>query len=216
MMRAEDIALAADLGADAVGFNFVGGPRQLTWESAQQLLAQRVPLVGRIGLFKEIPHWDDSEDPDTVVSVLGSLTETQLYPAEKRPHEPSKFLVGYSFWLVFHVTGRGFSGEIHDRLGGYTKKPSAILLDTAAKGQLGGTGKTFDWNWIAEAREAGELKGLPPMILAGGLHPGNVAEAIRITRPYAVDVSSGVEVEGKPGIKDVAKVRDFIAAVRGA
>jgi phosphoribosylanthranilate isomerase len=90
------------------------------------------------------------------------------------------------------------------------------VLDTSAPGLLGGTGKTFNWHWIAEARDAGELDGLPPMILAGGLTPDNVAEAIRIAKPYAVDVSSGVEVPGKPGIKDPVKMRDFIQAAKSA
>src|SRR6185369_13376000 len=94
--------------------------------------------------------------------------------------------------------------------------PDALLLDTASKSALGGTGESFNWNWIAEAREAGELNGLPPIILAGGLTPDNVAEAIRIARPYAVDVSSGVEVPGKPGIKDPLKIRDFIQAAKSA
>ena len=93
---------------------------------------------------------------------------------------------------------------------------TCLLLDTASAEKLGGTGKAFDWNWIAEARAAGELDGLPPLILAGGLTPDNVADAIRIARPYAVDVSSGVEVAGRPGIKDPIKMRDFIHAVRGA
>jgi phosphoribosylanthranilate isomerase len=96
------------------------------------------------------------------------------------------------------------------------KKPSAYVLDTASPEKLGGTGQTFNWNWIAEARAAGELEGLPPIILAGGLTPENVAEAIRIARPYAVDVSSGVEVPGKPGIKDPVKMRDFIQAAQSA
>jgi phosphoribosylanthranilate isomerase len=94
--------------------------------------------------------------------------------------------------------------------------PAAFVLDTASKTQLGGTGQSFNWHWIAEARAAGELTGLPPIILAGGLTPDNVADAIRIVRPYAVDVSSGVEVPGKPGIKDPLKLRDFIQAVRAA
>jgi phosphoribosylanthranilate isomerase len=92
----------------------------------------------------------------------------------------------------------------------------ALVLDTAVKGHLGGTGQSFNWHWIAEARAAGELTGLPPIILAGGLNPDNVADAIRIAKPYAVDVSSGVEVPGKPGIKDPARLRDFIQAVCGA
>ena len=76
------------------------------------------------------------------------------------------------------------------------------------------TGKTFKWEWIAKARSGGKLKGLPSLVLAGGLNPDNVAAAVRIARPEAVDVSSGVE--SRPGKKDYAKLRDFIAAAKAA
>ncbi|HVT79960.1 MAG TPA: phosphoribosylanthranilate isomerase [Phycisphaerae bacterium] len=124
---------------------------------------------------------------------------------------------GLHYWYVVHVASRDLSSLrsliIPDKLDG--SEIEAIVLDTASD-KLGGTGKSFNWNWIAETRAAGELEGLPPIILAGGLNPENVADAIRIARPYAVDVSSGVEVAGKPGVKDAIKMRDFIQAAHGA
>jgi phosphoribosylanthranilate isomerase len=89
--------------------------------------------------------------------------------------------------------------------------PDAILVDAAAAGQFGGTGNTVDWKSLS-GYDAW-LNGIP-LILAGGLTPDNVAEAIRIVRPHAVDVASGVE--SAPGKKDPAKMRDFVAAARAA
>ena len=123
---------------------------------------------------------------------------------------------GFPYWFVAPVATRQSIIDLAVLIGVERYCPRAILLDAASPSQLGGTGQSFNWHWIAEAREAGELDGLPPIILAGGLNPDNVAEAIRIARPYAVDVSSGVEVPGKPGIKDPIKMRDFIQAVHGA
>jgi phosphoribosylanthranilate isomerase len=119
-------------------------------------------------------------------------------------------------WLPVPVKDRASISELLGTLQRLFMNPGALVLDTAVPGHLGGTGQSFNWHWIAEARAAGELDGLPPIILAGGLNPDNVADAIRIARPWAVDVSSGVEVPGKPGIKDPFRMRDFIQAVRAA
>jgi len=94
---------------------------------------------------------------------------------------------------------------------------AGLLLDTPPAADAvvtGGSGHAFDWTALADAKRAGLFDDLPPLILAGGLTPDNVAEAIRIARPYAVDVSSGVESER--GVKDPAKIAAFCAAVRQA
>src|SRR5207302_1841536 len=91
---------------------------------------------------------------------------------------------------------------------GAGRSPAAILIDARVRGQFGGTGKTAPWNLLADFRPG------VPLILAGGLTPENVAEAIRVVRPYAVDVASGVE--SAPGVKDPDKVRRFIEAARAA
>ena len=127
----------------------------------------------------------------------------------------------YRYCPVFSISDRSSIAEVTASVCGpllrgfWPNAVAAVVLDTASPDKLGGTGRPFDCHWIAEAREAGELAGVPPIILAGGLNPDNVAEAIRIAKPYAVDVSSGVEVAGKPGIKDAVKMRDFIQAVQG-
>ena len=105
------------------------------------------------------------------------------------------------------VTGHGG----HEPVACFPRLPHAILLDAHASDSYGGTGQTLDWNMIRDERD--RLLGLP-LILAGGLTPDNVAEAIATARPDAVDVASGVE--SSPGKKDPAKVRDFVAAAKEA
>ncbi len=92
-------------------------------------------------------------------------------------------------------------------------KPDHVLLDAGIPDQLGGTGRRLDWERLAKERSAGRFNDWPAVILAGGLTPANVAEAIRLTNPAGVDVSSGVETN--PGRKDHAKVERFIQATRG-
>jgi phosphoribosylanthranilate isomerase len=90
------------------------------------------------------------------------------------------------------------------------------VVDTYDPAKAGGTGTPFPWDWVAAARDGGARAGWPPIILAGGLRPENVAEAIREVRPYGVDVSSGVELAGTPGRKDVHQVKAFISHARRA
>jgi phosphoribosylanthranilate isomerase len=220
--RPEDAALAMELGADFIGLNFVGGPRQIGIDVARCLvnsihndLHATKPIAvgltcaaaqskGEVPSAIRIKH-------DTGIQTF-QIYEDELVRTYRHPN------IDMDYWYVVHVASRDLTAlrdlAIPNRLDG--SNIAAVLLDTAATGKLGGTGRAFDWHWIAEAREKGELAGLPPIILAGGLNPGNVAEAIRIARPFAVDVSSGVEVPGKPGIKDPVKMRDFIQAVQGA
>jgi phosphoribosylanthranilate isomerase len=220
--RPEDAALAAELGADAIGLNFVGGPRRINIEQAQVICwANRdrteVDNDGRPigGLeFIALCGVDRAQCPDVLAWYeLARQTWPRAYQLYGQPREP--LLTSVPYWLVMHIADRNSIVEAAVAVGMMKTLPAALVFDTAAGGKQGGTGKSFDWQWIAEARAAGELEGLPPIILAGGLTPGNVAEAIRIARPYAVDVSSGVEVAGKPGVKDPVKMRDFIQAVQG-
>jgi phosphoribosylanthranilate isomerase len=203
-----DAALAVEAGVDAIGLNFVGGPRRIEVELARQIVRGMPPMVEVVGLAQG----HEAEElhqrlPVHTFQIYGELAWT-FYENE------------IAYWTVRHVESRAALTELAVEWGIEASKagtmPQAILLDAAAGKALGGTGKTFDWGWIAEAREAGELVGLPPIVLAGGLTPENVAEAVRVARPYAVDVSSGVEVAGRPGVKDAVKMRDFVQAVRGA
>jgi phosphoribosylanthranilate isomerase len=103
-------------------------------------------------------------------------------------------------------------GQISDEIANSAWQPRAVVLDGFDEEHFGGSGVRADWHLAADL-----VKSLTyPVILAGGLTPDNVAEAIQKVRPYAVDVSSGVEVEGKPGIKDPIKLRDFIQAAKQA
>jgi phosphoribosylanthranilate isomerase len=212
--RPQDAALAAELGADAIGLNFVGGPRQISIRHAHLILPEVPLFVLPVALVKRAADaselWSDHD-----------VRTFQVYGRDVVLHIRRSMMELYGIWGVLPVTSRDFlalNGLLNGPREIQANDPSldeALVLDTASPTQLGGTGQTFNWHWIAEAREAGELKDLPPIILAGGLTPDNVADAIRIARPYAVDVSSGVEVAGKPGIKDPVKMRDFIQAVQG-
>jgi phosphoribosylanthranilate isomerase len=215
--RAEDAVLAAELGADAIGLNFVGGPRQITLIQGREIV-QGQRAVAIAPLTVALCGWREGQRPNclSVGEIHGRLwvdcfqiygrSEALLMNDDDAPRH----------WMVFPVSRREDIVDLAVQLNVEGFHPAAIVLDTASAEKLGGTGQTFDWSWIAEARAAGELEGLPPIILAGGLTPENVAEAIRIARPYAVDVSSGVEVAGKPGIKDPIKMRDFIQAAQSA
>jgi len=217
--RCEDAVAAAELGADAIGLNFVGGPRRISFEDAFKITRELGPLVTAVGLIACHPRkYPDAATHSQVIKNRPRLP-IHTFQCYGYGDGPGDFLDGdddSSVWMVRAISDReSLRRAIEAVKGLYPRRPGAVVLD-AASDKLGGSGRTFDWNWIAEARAAGELDGVPPIILAGGLRPENVAEAIRIARPYAVDVSSGVEVSGKPGVKDRVKIRDFVEAVRGA
>lgn len=219
--RPEDAARAAELGADRLGLNFLAGPRKISADDAIRIFytvpeehaeSRPWPHVALCALKKH--EYDGAATWRDICSLNSSFT-LQIYAQDYSSSE-AKELAGLDWWMVQHVHSRESLREMVLNFHVLGLTPSAILLDTAAPGKAGGTGQSFNWSWIAEARDAGELSGLPPIVLAGGLTPDNVAQAVRIARPYAVDVSSGVEVPGKPGIKDPIKMRDFIQAAKGA
>ncbi len=124
-------------------------------------------------------------------------------------------MISVPCWKVFRVRDESFAEEIRDWCGrlGADAQPEAIMLDAYNPHAAGGTGEPFNWELVVQGRRDGRMDDLPPIILAGGLDPDNVAEAIAAVRPWAVDVSSGVE--SSPGVKDMAKVEAFLRAVRG-
>ncbi|MCL2647254.1 MAG: phosphoribosylanthranilate isomerase [Phycisphaerales bacterium] len=216
--RPKDAQLAAELGADAIGLNFVGGPRQIEIEQAIKIAQDLPPLVHVVALIGEgFTHKNLLKVAQS--DLYEHIVCLQIYrSARSHPPSPGYYGMSRAFWPVLHVSCREFAKEVRlmvNELEAESSFPCAVLLDTATK-KLGGSGKAFHWNWVAYAREASEWKGLPPIILAGGLTPDNVARAIRIVQPYAVDVSSGVEVARKPGVKDPIKMRDFIQAAKNA
>jgi len=195
--RLEDAQQAVDLGAAALGFNFYPpSPRYIEPEAARAMVRRLPPFVTSVGVFA------NETDAGRVISIAreAGATAVQLHG----PGFPDLQELLSAFTLVVAVPVReGFKAEA---LGKF--RPHAYLLDAFDADRLGGTGKTFDWNAAREAKRYG------PIILAGGLTPENVGQAVRVVRPFAVDVASGVE--SAPGIKDSAKLSAFFAAVTEA
>ena len=195
--RLEDAQQAVDLGAAALGFNFYPpSPRYIEPEAARAIVRRLPPFVTSVGVFA------NETDAGRVISIAreAGATAVQLHG----PGFPDLQELLSAVTLVVAVPVReGFTAEA---LGKF--RPNAYLLDAFDADRLGGTGKTFDWNAAREAKRYG------PIILAGGLTPENVGQAVRVVRPFAVDVASGVE--SAPGIKDSAKLSAFFAAVTEA
>lgn len=199
----EDVAICAAAGADAVGINFhPGSPRYVDPHLAQPLLNAIPPLMAGVGVFVGLPMRQ-------VTSMAYQLGLRGLqYHGENR-EIGNQF--PFSLIAAFRVRDRQSLAEIDTylemcRRSG--KLPGAILVDAHVDGLHGGTGQTAPWDLLA-----GYKPGVP-IILAGGLTPDNVAEAIRIVLPDGVDVASGVEIS--PGRKDAEKVRQFVVNARAA
>ena len=206
----EDAQMAASLGASYVGVIFVGGPRQVTPERAKAVLAGVPGRVRRVGVFgakssldgpsavsrgAEIRRVVDQVGLD-VVQLHGELTAQSV--AELRD------TLGGAVWAVARV-----SDALPPDLASLIGASDGLLLDTYSASALGGTGISF--GWAAVAAELQTIRGEKPIILAGGLRPENVGEAISALAPDVVDVSSGVE--SAPGIKDHERMRAFRDAV---
>jgi phosphoribosylanthranilate isomerase len=194
--RPEDGLLAASQGADAIGLVFYGpSPRNVTREQARAVIDALPPFVTTVGLFV------DAGD----VEVRAILDEVPLDLLQFHGSEEE----GYcrSFGRPYLKAVR--MAEEVDLMAEAKRYSSAnaLLLDSYQKGVPGGTGHAFDWARIPQGLEK-------PVILAGGLGPENVEEAIRTVRPYAVDVSSGVEAA--KGIKDAEKIIAFMRGVERA
>lgn len=194
--RAADAIAAVEAGADALGFVFYEkSPRHVTIEQAAAIMHSVPPFVSRVGLFV------DASAEEVASTIAGAGIDTLQFHGEETP----EFCNQFSLATLKAIRVRGADSLRAIR----PYSVSGILLDSFVAGNPGGTGVQFKWEWAVEAKRMGK-----PIILAGGLKPGTVAEAVRFVNPYAVDVSSGVE--SSPGKKDVAKLRDFIAAAKGA
>lgn len=191
----DDAMAAVEAGADAVGFVFYAkSPRAVEPQAAAAIVARLPPFVTSVGVFV-------NEDLSVVRRVM---EECGLPLAQLHGDESPQYCAELERPALKAIRLR----DRQDLEGLALYQVSGIVLDAFVEGAPGGTGMTFDWTLACEA------KGPVPIILAGGLTPGNVAEAIRRVRPYGVDVSSGVEAS--PGKKDHAKVRAFIANAKGA
>ena len=212
--RPADAVAAVAAGADAIGLNFFAGPRQISLADGAHIIAALGSPRKAVALVSASPKPGETT-MQQVFETLG-VTTFQLYslPVQARlPGLEALVRQGCSFWPVIRVAQRGQLTALGPTAAGLGFLPAAILLDSLSAIGHGGTGESFNWQWIADARQQGELTGLPPLMLAGGLNSGNVAAAVATARPWGVDVSSGIEA-GIPGEKDIAAMQAFVAAVR--
>ena len=195
-----DARAAIAAGADALGFVFVPGtPRFIAPDLAGEIVRELPPFIARVGLFV------DAETRTVAEALVRSGMDTLQFHGEETPDLVRQFRRAVKVMKAFRVRGE----ETLMRLPAYADAVDAILLDAYVAGAHGGTGAQFDWNLAVQARDLGR-----PLVLAGGLTPANVAEAVRTVRPYGVDVSSGVE--SAPGRKDPAKLAEFVRAAKSA
>ncbi|PLZ01017.1 phosphoribosylanthranilate isomerase [Burkholderia sp. WAC0059] len=200
----ESVAHAIDLGADAIGLVFYPpSPRSVSIAQAVELIRDIPPFVSVVGLFvNPTPQWLGE------VASNVSLTLLQLHGDETPAQcESLATLAGLPWLRALRVAADTRGADLVESAQCYSSA-SGLLFDTHVEG-YGGGGKVFDWSLIPAglARRA---------VLSGGLNAQNVGEAIRQVRPYAVDVSSGIEVAGARGVKDHARMAAFVRAVREA
>jgi phosphoribosylanthranilate isomerase len=196
--REDDLDAVVAAGADALGFVFYApSPRYVAAARAAELVARVPAFVKTVGLFVNAA-------PEAVATVLDQVPLDLLqFHGDEAPGYCAAFRRP---WIKAARVKPGLDLLEYARAFSGAAGISGLLLDAHVEG-YGGGGQTFDWSLIPQ--------GLPlPVILSGGLHPGNVAEAVRRVRPWAVDVSSGVEAAR--GVKDMRKITEFIAGVRDA
>jgi len=190
----EDALTAANYGADALGFIFYkNSPRYIEPEKAKEIIGYLPPFITTVGVFV-------NEEPPVIRNIMefAGINILQLHGDEM----PEACKIWHRVIKAFRVI------QLTDLKPLEKYRTSAILLDTYSPDAYGGTGLTFNWDIAVEAKRYGQV------ILSGGLNPDNIERAIKWVRPYAVDVSSGVEkYKGK---KDLVKLRDFIARAKSS
>ena len=206
LTRAEDIQAVVAAGADAIGFVFYPkSPRYVTPAQAAALIATMPPYVTAVGLFVNA-----TVEEVRAARAVAPLSLLQFHGDEMPEHSAALAgAVNTPFTQVFRVkpdTSREDLLEYEQRYRAASPLFASLLLDTYVDA-YGGAGKVFDWSLIPE-----ELA--PRVVLSGGLSVQNATDAVVRVRPYAVDISSGVEAS--KGIKDASRVRAFIAAVQDA
>ena len=192
--RVDDAVTAASLGADAIGLVFAPeSPRCIDIRIARSIIAAMPAFTEVVALFRD-------PDATTVEQVIDELSIDLLqFHGIESPRFCRDFGRRYikTVGLANLESPEAVIAEYHDA--------AAILFDSHRHGESGGTGKAMNWNYLPEVTHS-------PVILAGGLRPENIAEAVAVARPYAVDVSSGVE--HAPGLKDAALIEQFINEVQ--
>lgn len=202
LTRSIDAEYADAAGVEYLGVIFAGGPRERTAVQARDTLAGR--RARKVGVFA-----DQSEAViATHVETVG-LQVVQLHAGTDAERvERVRAATGAEVWAVVRTA----DGTLPDGLDDLCEAADALLVDAHVPGQLGGTGVRVPWDRLGESLDA--LDYHPRIVLAGGLTPENVTEAIDLVAPNVVDVSSGVEAS--TGVKDHARIRAFVAAVRSA
>jgi len=209
----EDVLAAVAAGADAIGLNFVGGPRQLGSSAAEEILSLLPPMVTPVALVRLANGRICA--PSSKLLDEFRVSHLQLYGSVSAKSLATLVHDGFRPMPVVTVRDEGFTDQASGWLSDKPNcRPAAIVLDAFDPSREGGTGSAFRWDWIPAARRAGKLDRWPPIILAGGLRSENVAEAVRVVRPYGVDVSSGVERDGSPGKKDGDRMLAFVRAAK--
>jgi phosphoribosylanthranilate isomerase len=195
VMTSEIAAVAAAAGADAIGLVFAPSRRRVTIEQASAIVAELPPFVAAVGVFVDMP----ADEVETTARGL-PLDAVQLHGDE--PPEMCSLLRRQGIRVIKALR---VGDRVDEDLLGRYRQASAVMLDTKVDGPAGGSGRAFDWE------AARGLSDRFPLILSGGLTPDNVGRALDIVRPYGVDVSSGVETDGR---KSPEKIRQFIERVR--
>lgn len=195
----DDAEAAILAGVDALGFIFVeSSPRYVSPEQAKNIISQLPPFIHYVGVFVD----KDPVEVEEIVDYCG-LSYVQLHGKEDAEYCQKLAQVATPCQVIkaFRVGKRSLAADFKP----YEEAVKGFLLDTYVEGQEGGTGKPFDWSLIES------LNLQLPIILAGGLTPENAADAVRVVKPFAIDINSGVEEE--PGKKDVSKLRSLVASV---
>ena len=194
-----DALMAVEYGADAVGFVMVEeSPRAVSVETAADIARKLPPFVARVGVFV-------NEPADTVARCLAEFLDFAQLHGDESPEECDRLAAAVGGDRLIKAVRVATADDIAAVMD--YGAVGAVLLDTRSDTAQGGTGETFDWALALRAKAAGK-----PLILAGGLNPSNVADAVGAVRPYAVDAVTGVE--SRPGVKDAEKVRQFIARAK--
>jgi phosphoribosylanthranilate isomerase len=207
LTRAGDAQEAARLGAAYVGAIFAGGPRNVTSVQAKEIFNAATTGTGgpaAVGVF-------GADDIDAIAAdaVAAGVQVIQLHGD---PRAADVRAMRRRFGALVWAVARADGSVLPDWTEELFHEADAVVLDARVKGKLGGTGVALEWGALADSVAA--LRGRTPVVLAGGLKPENVAEAVRLLAPDVVDVSSGVE--SSPGIKDHAKMRAFFDAAQGS
>lgn len=190
----DDASLAVELGADALGFIFATSPRRILPEAAADIIRQIPPFVKSVGVFVD----EDAEVIKEIINFCG-IDMVQLHGNES-PEFCSQF-------MPHTIKALRIADEsILQSIEPYRGKVRSLLLDTYTEKMAGGTGKTFNWDIAIKIGEMGV-----PIILAGGLGPSNIEDAISFVKPYAVDVNSGIEKS--PGKKSKTLMEELFEKI---